>query len=411
MKKVSENKQLTEYQRRLYSVGYSINSGTSKDSFEIEATYQKTADLELENTSFFNILYGDVYYGKMDKANNVIVPNDNFISSMNFIDSNQSAFSFVVDAYKEMLEKWNSLVRNGNIPEIHNINLVPKISYKNFELEYRDDIANCYSQLLDYINIKQLSSRITNLKTFMSVFAEFLPLYTIHSPFFITDFIKSNKCSHSTTSLAITLQQDTQDYDDKQQFISSKSFDVLSELCYLYGFIIEKTSPSKIYFNIHSPKAKQYIEQYLGENETIERDFYNKFFVKTNQYDNYFTKKYIVMFYRMYVSANPIATIVSNTKCGNKITTKIKRVVRQRIDNFKAEEIENSDSDIDMWRFYLFAKLSQEKIYISQHHFDSLVTDTFRLQKRLDSAKTSEYLEKMVKTLPRSKGKERNFSY
>ena len=117
------------------------------------------------------------------------------------------------------------------------------------------------------------------------------------------------------------------------------------------------------------------------------------------------------MFYRMYVSANPIATIVSNTKCGNKITTKIKRVVRQRIDNFKAEEIENSDSDIDMWRFYLFAKLSQEKIYISQHHFDSLVTDTFRLQKRLDSAKTSEYLEKMVKTLPRSKGKERNFSY
>lgn len=411
MKKVSDEPKITSYQKAIYGNGYSNSRQNSKRTFETEAVFQKTINRELDTTSLFNILYGDVYYGKMDNSNNIIVPNDNFISSINYFNGNKSALCFVVDAYKELTDEWNSLVESGNIQEIHNINLDPKVCYENFEIHYRNSIIDCFTEFVDYINVKKHSEKIINFKSFIKVFLEYIPLYTAHSNFFITDFIQSNRSPYSSTGLVVNLQENVSGYRDKEEFIASKKFEVLSELCYLHGFIIEKSDPSKIFFNIHSPKAREYINNYLEENESVERDFYKKFFVKTREYDFLFFKRYLLLFYKMYVNYEPNTAIRYKTFCRNVLTIKTKMVDKERIDFLKSQDIENNSSDLYLWRAYLFTRFCQEKVYITQHHFESLVSETHRLQKRLDADEVSSYLEKKLKSLPRSAGKERNFSY
>lgn len=411
MKKVIENKNLTRYQKQIYKQKYFIQPTSVTDIFETESVYQKTIDNELENTFLFNNLYEDIFYGKINKKNNPIVPNSSFLSAISFFSGNKYSFSFVVDAYKNLVDDWKRLLISGKITEEQNLKLEPKNTYVNFEIFYRKEIYNCYNEFIDFIEFSNLDSSIADLESFIKVFSKFLPLYIKSNPFFISDFILSKRCPHVCTGLSIQLQKDFYSYKDKDTFISSNEFQIFSELCYLNGFIIEKNNPSNLFFDIKSKHAQKYINGYLSNNETFEKDFYNKFFVETKTYDLYFFKNYIMLFYNFFVDLKPVVNIKTNYSCNNTLKTKINKIERKKITRKQREENFDNQTSHMWWKFYLFVYFLSKNINVNQSYFESIVVEMVNLSSVLDEDSLFGYLEQKAQTLPRSKLAKTNFSY
>ena len=66
MKKITDNKYLTEFQKLFFSQQYVEVSPNARTSFEQEAFYQKTVDDSLDNKILFNKSYGDIFYAKKE---------------------------------------------------------------------------------------------------------------------------------------------------------------------------------------------------------------------------------------------------------------------------------------------------------------------------------------------------------
>lgn len=411
MKKIQKNEELTRQQKEIYKARYTLSLFGAYGDFETEAVYQKRIDKELEKAVLSNIFYQNLLYGKQDYDKNVVVPNPSFISAMNFVEGQNYAFSFVVDAYKQLSDNWKRLLVQGRITEQQKMSLNPRTSYTSFENAYRKEIYNFYRGFLDYVEYNKLYKEITDLKSFIRQYSKYIPLYVIENPVLISDFVKSKRCPHTASGMTIQLDKDFNSHRDKHVFIESSSFEKFAELCYLHGFIIEKNNPSMLFFNIENENSHKYIQKYLNNNENIKRDFYNKFFVKTKNYDLYFLKKYILMFYRFLVASRPTIERITHSYCNEKLVTKSEIIKRQTVDQDQYIEMLDNDNSIVWWRLFIFIKFTKLEINISQDYFEKIVTETYRLSKKLDEFEALEYLERKAGLLPRSAGKEANFSY
>lgn len=412
MKKITDNKYLTEFQKLFFSESYVDSSPNALASFEQEAFYQKTVDDLLDNKILFNKSYGDIFYTKKNNKNKCILPKTEFIKSIDTNKTDVSALNFVADSYKQITTEWKSLKRNGVLTEAQYLDISIESGYENFENHYKDLLGRYLMKFFVFIKIEKYDEKITNIEGFLDSFAQFISVYSKNNPFTITKFIESKFCPDSISGLMLkTNIKMKNNPTDKERLIKSPEFNLLNNILLKYGFIIDKNNPRNIYFNVHSPAGREAITKHLEQNETVQKHFYKKFFIETEQFDLFYLQQYCLDAYNTYVAVAPTCIVEKSIYCdgAEKIIGNV--IERTEISDREVQQILRSPSDLTWWRFFIFTKLCEENKEINQDRFEKLVEKSFEIYERLDMAASIAYISSQMRSLPRSASKERNFSY
>jgi len=406
MKKVDKVTQLTPRQITLAALPFNenLNKG-AKNTFEQETIYQFINDKKIP---LFNYIYNDLYYGRKNDKNQSILPNTQYIVRIENVNTNQSCFNFVADAFRDFKNKWISYVNQGIVNEKEELNILPTSGYVNFEVQYEQDMQEYYQIFLEFVKQKNLSKEILNFKTFLRVFSKFVSANTPANPISLSKWVQSKYCPVNVNGLTLSLDdKDSNFYSDKQAILNNSNFRLFNETVNLYGFIVDKNEPWKIHFNINSPVAKTYISKYAQQSTK----FFDQFYIKINQYDIYFLKKYIYSFYKKYSDNERSFVETKLETCNDNVYTKMKKVTRPEITVQQINTELNKEIDKDWWRFYLFTRSCEANLAWNQETFNAFVKNSFEIYSSLDFFSGLSYIEQQISSGPLSKEKTRNYQF
>lgn len=279
--------------------------------------------------NFVNLKDKDkVYYGFRNKNNLDIIPKTEKIL---FDDEyNIVALDFVILAYKEMTEKYYSLLRDAQISSKSIINKSlsqPKISQVglNFQpileknkLEFNNKVITDLSLNLATTNIKDYVSsyalNIANLKKPIQTHLKYLNSY------------KLKNINGLTINL---LEKDFNNDQQKVDFMSDINFPVLRKLAEQYGFYIDENAPWQLTANLSHPNIQALVKQFYPsvKKEDITPDFIIEQYYDILLFIDYQKQK--EFFYDAYIDLYNASYKFSQAfYCSKKEKTNLNRIVR-----------------------------------------------------------------------------------
>jgi hypothetical protein len=404
MKKASEIKKLTIEQAVIKEYNLFSQTDSPKSSYDQEVAYQNS---EENNIQTFNINYKNLFYGKIDKNKNYIVPNISFISEIENTPTSHYLLSFVRDAYQDFRREWDRLVRNNKLNPTNVYDVNPQKSYEHYEIVYSDYMRDHYNSFLRYVNSEKAGSQIVDFASFLNVFSKYISFVSADKPLSLSGFISSKYCSNYISGLCLSFSDLNPNlYGEKvDNFFLNENFKIYNELAVLHGFIVDKNSPWKLIANLESDKMKNYIKKY---SET--KDVYSTFFQRADYKDLEYIKRYMIEFYNELVNKKPETTKIESSICNGKNIIK-KRIINRKLINEK-EKVNQINRNSKEWlRFYLFIKTNEFNLNLNQSNFNKLADSVYRISSRLDSEATMRYLSSEIKKYPTAKGRNRNYNF
>lgn len=199
-----------------------------------------------------------VYYGFRDKHNLEILPKPD---KMLFDDEHGVlALDFVVYAYKEIVEKYYSLLRDGQISSKSNINKSlskPKVSQVglNFEPVLEDNKKQFNNRV---ITDQQLNLETQNILNYCDTYILNIP--KLKKP--IQTHLKFLNSNQPKNVNGLTIDLVSKQFNNDQQkvdFISDLNFPVLRKLAEQYGFYINEDAPWQMIANLSHPNIRELI--------------------------------------------------------------------------------------------------------------------------------------------------------
>jgi len=199
-----------------------------------------------------------VYYGFRDKHNLEILPRADkvlFDDELGVV-----ALDFVVYAYKEVVEKYYSLLRDGQISSKSNINKYlskPKLSQVglNFEPVLEDNKKQFNNRT---ITDQQLNLATENILDYCNTYILNIP--KLKKP--IQTHLKFLNTNQPKNVNGLTIDLIDKKFSNDQQkvdFISDLNFPVLRKLAEQYGFYVNEDAPWQLIANLSHPNIKELI--------------------------------------------------------------------------------------------------------------------------------------------------------
>lgn len=404
MKKASEIKKLTIEQAVIKEYNLFSQTESPKSSYDQEVAYQNS---EENNIQTFNINYKNLFYGKIDKNKNYIVPNISFISEIENTPTSHYLLSFVRDAYQDFRREWDRLVRNNKLNPTNVYDVNPQKSYEHYEIVYSDYMGDHYSSFSEYVKFEKAESQIVDFASFLKVFSKYISLVSTDKPLSLSGFVSSKYCSNHVSGLCLSFSDLNPNlYGEKvDNFFLNQNFKIYNELAVLHGFIVDKNSPWKLIANLESDKMKNYIKKYSKT-----KDIYSTFFQRADYKDLEYIKRYIINFYNQFVNSKPQTTKIESSICNGKNLIK-KRMINRNLINEK-EKVNQINSNSKEWlRLYLFIKTNEFNLNLNQSTFNKFSDSVYRISSKLDSEATMRYLSSEIKKYPAAKGRNRNYNF
>lgn len=199
-----------------------------------------------------------VYYGFRDKHNLEILPKPDKMLFDDELDI--VALDFVVYAYKEVVEKYYSLLRDGQISSKSNINKSlskPKVSQVglNFEPVLEDNRKRFNDRV---ITDQQLNLETQNILNYCDTYILNIP--KLKKP--IQTHLKFLNSNQRKNINGLTIDLVSKQFNNDQQkvdFISDLNFPVLRKLAEQYGFYVNEDAPWQIIANLAHPNIKELV--------------------------------------------------------------------------------------------------------------------------------------------------------
>lgn len=406
MQKINKIKNLNDAQRNILQQNYSNQKTNSKDLFNSEVAYQFD-NKDKFTLPLYNKIYGDIYYGKMNNKKEVVLPKTENIVEIQNTNNKVYIFNFVADAYNDFKQNMSYYETNDILDPTNMIPIEPIEGYINFEETYEESFSNLFNIFEEYIKQENYNKKIINFNSFLNIFSIFISRATPLYSFTASKFILSKDCHVHVNGLTLTLQRKgSNSRKEKQDLLNNPNFNLFNETANFHGFIVDKNEPWKMHFNIHSPRAKEYIARYEQSS-----DFFEDFYVKINQYDIYFLKKYLFSFYNRFVQERPQFTQTDLKSCNREIKTKLKIINREPLSQNKISSQLNSDADMTWWRFFVFTRACEMNLGFTQEEFDQLVMQSYQIYSKVDKSKALSYTESVLNSKPVPKGKIRTYKF
>lgn len=221
-----------------------------------------------------------VFYGFRNKNNLEILPKSENLLFDDELDI--VALDFVVYAYKELVDKYYSLLRDGQISSKSNINKYlskPKVSQVGL------DFQPILQKNSKEFNNKVITDQKLNLST-KNIF-DYCDAYILNIPKLkkpIQTHLKFLNSNQRKNINGLTIDLVSKQFNNDQQkvdFISDLNFPVLRKLAEQYGFYINEDAPWQMIANLSHPNIKELISLILKDvkKEEITPDFIiNKYY-------------------------------------------------------------------------------------------------------------------------------------
>ena len=265
-----------------------------------------------------DIWYDKVYYGRIDKEQNTILPNSKNLKQLR---PGVFALDHVVDQFIAFQEKMKFSLNSGICLLDGNSLLtgpVAKKAYKNPIPSYNAYLNSIFSTFTS--RFQRDTNQITNFDTFANLMIDFLMETSHFVPITLTNYLLGDLGSVFNTGIAIALDvADPGDDNYKyENWLSDPNFDFYVTAAKKYGFIIEKNIPWLMVADLFSNQTKESLLNYKDSNgyAITEENYFDYYFYKTFTTDMNLLVRFIINSYAEYVQQNPLYEEKTFNSCG-----------------------------------------------------------------------------------------------
>lgn len=300
-------------------------------------------------------------YGKVDLDINVVYLDSKNLKSINNATVGQVkpiyACSFVVDAYKEMLEEIRRADQYQRIPKSKLNPLSVKRAAVIPEQHYKDRLNRILDVLLQS-DLQQQENKIVTFDSFLKVFINNFSITRISLS--QTANIFNTSFSPNTTGLMLEVGTLEHDDDEKkvQQYLNDPNYQFFINTAEKFSFYVDKNAPWRLVFNVSTQYALDKFKQY-GANSL--QEMFDKLYIKSYTTDYKLLRDYITEYYNNKVLRKERTQVYSYDSNHKEI--KLDTIFKQ-----KGQDLQRSDL---FWiQMYYFIRLKEQKINMTQTEFD-----------------------------------------
>lgn len=368
------------FQRKLYDIKFNSEQPviSGKNGIEYSPNFSnQEPDRPPEDMYIFDFRDTDLYYGRLNEQQEEINVIENNLKQLPVENETLMALNFVVDAFNDLKYDIESKYLIGELKEEFYKELKPKTAFVSALVSHHKHMELIYIKFNQYLKVNYINKKILNFKQFLENFLYFIdslvPLVSINR----TSYISSREASPLCSGLIIELDNKPL-HSDKykyENFITSYDYSLFRSIAIKYGFRVDRHIPWRLIFDINSIEGQKYINAYnIDKNE-----IYDKYYLKTKEYDIEVLKRYLLGFYNSFVSQSPYLSRTNLVYVESELKTNIDLIKRQ------PETLKSINSVYDefFWlKYYCFIKLREYNVSINQLQYNSFVkriSDDFKL--------------------------------
>lgn len=265
-----------------------------------------------------DLWYDKVYYGRIDRKQNTILPNSKNLKQLR---PGMFALDHVVDQFFAFQEKMRFALNSGVCLLDGNSLItapVAKKAYVNPIPSYNAYLNSIFSTFTS--RFQRDTNQITNFDTFASLMMDFLMEASHFVPITLTNYLLGDLGSIFNTGIVIALDvADPGDDNYKyENWVSDPNFDFYVTAAKKYGFIVEKNIPWLMVADLFSEQTVESLLNYKDSNgyPITEENYFDYYFYKTFTTDMDLLVRFINNSYTRYVQQNPLYEEKTFNSCG-----------------------------------------------------------------------------------------------
>jgi len=313
------------------------------DIFEDEKAFKKGfqflerySTVSPNNYEYIDFLYDQTYYGRFDSAGDTVELKENNCRLLPGGNDDVWAVNFVADAFEELREYMKKAIYynkvNTHIASQYT-SLTPVRGWESLKNLYNIHINKLYLNFVSsYTKKRGRNKRITDFKSFMKVFMEYVEQMAPDIPFTKTAFARSRKCPPHISGLIIELAKfNRDDIQRREELYNDPNYKFFRNAARKFGFYIDKNAPWTLVANLGSgyeykikPFPSQanfpdrvaesgmapHIKRYVNDGLTV----HDQLYFKTHMGDEWddltggdmvTLRHYLFQFYTSFVAASP----------------------------------------------------------------------------------------------------------
>lgn len=350
-----------------------------RKNYEI-ALNNRLRDANIDYETNKDFIYKHILYGKMNLQAYPINLNDE--KSKQLVSNPKvSALNIVADAYEELYNKHKAIAMRGLISKQSVFyNITPKLGYTSPNLEYSKYLNIYFNNFLGYIDRYRIKNNIINFKTLIKEFINYYNSSTDNIIFNKSEYIISSICTPLASGLIIQFANDNQgdDANKYQNYISDPSFIPFDNLIKEYGFVIDRHAPWRLVFDLQSPRASKYLQKYNINNLN---EFFDQNYYLTEYFDYENMKINLLNLYNYFANKEPTFNISKSNVVNGKICIS-QTTIRRNIVNYA--DINKHISETDFLRLYFYIKNVENKSLKEQVLFNQKCNEINSIHKQID---------------------------
>lgn len=244
------------------------NNEPTKFLFNKRAFYNK------ENTSdytcFTDFTQEKYMYGRVGRNFAPIYANYNnegnfkTVPRTNSQQTNIRALNFVVDAFQDMVQKFQQAINNNKIDgeDKYLSNIKAYKGYEDPKRRYNNYINKYQNNLRSFIINQNI--QISSFDDMVSVLLNGLEKNYIVNPFTFPAFIKARRTPITVSGLVIEIANLNKSNDDikNELFFKSRNWDFYLNMAQNYGFMVDARNPWRLVADIGSSEMLKYASRY-----------------------------------------------------------------------------------------------------------------------------------------------------
>ncbi len=337
-------------------------------------------------------------YGLVDNSGRSIYPKTSLLRGItNDNGITHDCLFFVAEAFDDMKKYHKSFLLSDKASPIRTIYSGLEVQRGADELDtlYIDYANKLYNTFLRIpIQKFQANGTIKNFSTFTKIFIDYIKTIASIAPINRSTFIKNRACHQNINGLIISLQDIRTTADSRlkaNNYMSDPNFDFFVESAKRYGFFVDRNAPWRIVADLASPVMQDYYKKYNFN--SVDDVFANCYHIAYLT-DLKTLRNLLISFWNSFVSVYPVSISGKQQENCSSIFVEV--------NNLKPinEKVFESHYNINwLLRLYLFIKIHEYNIIISQNVFENIYNEAININKFVDTENCLDYINKKIDSL------------
>lgn len=251
--------------------------------------------------------YDKVFYGKIDRFQNVIVPKrDSSLIKQTSDNSNIFCFNFVADQFFKLKRNLKIAGDSGGIDrnntKFYNIN--PTSGWFNYEPTYKrvlKRVFDAYDEELRNLDKRDFNKIIT-VKDYADGLLDYLKKGAYKIPITLTEFVLSTATPYTVTGITIEIANDSYS-DDLGKFLGyliDNNFPYYSRAARKFGFYVDRNGPWRLFADVLSTPMLEEMANY----DANKKNFFDMYYDRTYTLDLQLFQEQLVVAYNKFAEEN-----------------------------------------------------------------------------------------------------------